>query len=109
MRIQSRAGSFSMTIDEVTTENGELVLIGKMGVWQAKTYLSVEELRKMLAELRIHSSVIDFAVRFAFRSLRELLEAEEERAVPLVLVSGASEPQRAAASVGPAARDRGSA
>ena len=74
MRIKSRAGNFNMSISEVGTENGELVLTGKMGVWQAKTYLSAQELQDMLKTLKIEASVIDFLALFGFRYLRNLLE-----------------------------------
>ncbi len=76
MRIKSRAGNFNMTIDEVGTENGELVLIGKMGVWQAKTYLSAAELEQMLGALKINGSVIDFVALFGFRYVRRLVEGQ---------------------------------
>ncbi|MFI5398238.1 MAG: hypothetical protein ACHQ9S_22095 [Candidatus Binatia bacterium] len=79
MRIKSRAGNFNMTIDEVGTENGELVLTGKMGVWQAKTYLSVQELQEMLKVLKIEASVIDFVALFGFRYLRTLIEGQPDQ------------------------------
>jgi hypothetical protein len=86
MRIKSRAGNFNMTISEVGTENGELVLTGKMGVWQAKTYLSAEELQLMLRELKINGNVIDFLALFGFRYLRTLVEAQESSRAPLAQV-----------------------
>lgn len=76
MRIKSRAGNFNMSIDEVGTEDGELVLTGKMGVWQAKTYLSAAELDEMLAKIKISGSVIDFLALFGFRYLRRLVEGQ---------------------------------
>ncbi|MBI4519091.1 MAG: hypothetical protein HY699_25150 [Deltaproteobacteria bacterium] len=76
MRIKSRAGNFNMTIDEVGTENGELVLSGKMGVWQAKTYLSAQELQEMLKTLKIEAGVLDFLALFGFRYLRRLLDGQ---------------------------------
>ncbi len=76
MRIKSRAGNFNMSVNEVGTENGELVLTGKMGVWQAKTYLSAEELQEMLKTLKIEGSVIDFLALFGFRYLRNLIEGQ---------------------------------
>ena len=76
MRIKSRAGNFNMSVNEVGTENGELVLTGKMGVWQAKTYLSAEELQEMLRTLKIEGSVIDFLALFGFRYLRNLIEGK---------------------------------
>ncbi len=76
MRIKSRAGNFNMSINEVGTEKGELVLTGKMGVWQAKTYLSADELQEMLRTLKIEGSVIDFLALFGFRYLRNLVEGQ---------------------------------
>lgn len=88
MRISSRAGNFSMTIEEVTVENGELVMIGKMGVWSAKTMLSAEELRLMLQTMKISARVLDFAALFAFRHIVGIVE--EDRARTKALESGAA-------------------
>lgn len=79
MRISSRAGNFNMTIEEVTVENGELVMTGKMGVWSAKTMLSVEELRQMLQSMKISAKVLDFAVLFAFRHIVGVVEEDRAR------------------------------
>lgn len=86
MRIKSRAGNFNMTISEVGTENGELVLTGKMGVWQAKTYLSAEELQLMLRELKISANVIDFLALFGFRYLRNLVESQDSSRTPVAQI-----------------------
>jgi hypothetical protein len=83
MRIKSRAGNFNMSINEVGTENGELVLTGKMGVWQAKTYLSAGELQEMLREVKISGSVIDFLALFGFRYLRKLVETHADDSAPV--------------------------
>jgi hypothetical protein len=82
MRIKSRAGNFNMSINEVGTENGELVLTGKMGVWQAKTYLSAAELQQMLSEIKISGSVIDFVALFGFRYVRNLIAGQAPQAEP---------------------------
>jgi hypothetical protein len=79
MRIRSRAGNFNMTIQDVTVENGELVMTGKMGVWSAKTMLSVEELREMLNTMNVSAKVLDFAALFAFRYLVGLVEEDRRR------------------------------
>ena len=79
MRIRSRAGNFNMTIEDVTVENGELVMTGKMGVWSAKTMLSVDELREMLSTMKVSAKVIDFAALFAFRYLSALAEEDRRR------------------------------
>jgi hypothetical protein len=79
MRIRSRAGNFNMTIEDVTVENGELVMTGKMGVWSAKTMLSVDELRQMLNTMKVSAKVLDFAALFAFRYLVTLVEEDRRR------------------------------
>ena len=79
MRIKSRAGNFNMTIEDVGVENGELIMTGKMGVWSAKTMLSVDELREMIGTLKVSAKVIDFAALFAFRYLVGLVEEDRRR------------------------------
>jgi hypothetical protein len=79
MRIRSRAGNFNMTIEDISVENGELVMTGKMGVWSAKTMLSVDELREMLNTMKVSAKVIDFAALFAFRYLAALAEEDRRR------------------------------
>lgn len=79
MRIRSRAGNFNMTIEDVAVENGELVMTGKMGVWSARTILSVDELREMLNTMKVSAKVIDFAALFAFRYLVRLIEEDRRR------------------------------
>ncbi len=73
MRIKSKAGNFIMTVDEIDADKGELIMTGKMGVWQAKTHVSVEELMEMLAQVKISGKVIDFLTLFGFRYLRKLI------------------------------------
>jgi hypothetical protein len=79
MRIKSRAGNFNMTIEDVGVENGELIMTGKMGVWSAKTMLSVDELREMIGTMKVSAKVIDFAALFAFRYLVGLAEEDRRR------------------------------
>ena len=79
MRIRSRAGNFNMTIEDVAVENGELVMTGKMGVWSAKTMLSVDELREMLSTMKVSAKVLDFAALFAFRYIAGLVEEDRRR------------------------------
>lgn len=86
MRIRSRAGNFNMTIEDVTVENGELVMSGKMGVWSAKTLLSVDELKQMLSTMKLSAKVIDFAALFAFRYLVDLVEDDRTRRSAAALV-----------------------
>ena len=73
MRVESAAGSFGITITEVASENGELVMKGKMGIWDANIYLSSEELEQMLRGATIHGTTLDFVALFTFRYLSRLV------------------------------------
>jgi hypothetical protein len=79
MRIRSRAGNFNMTIEDVGVEDGDLVMTGKMGVWSAKTMLSVDELQEMLKTMKVSATVVDFLALFAFRYLVNLTEQDRAR------------------------------
>jgi len=94
MRIRSRAGNFAMTIEDVTVENGELVMTGKMGVWSAKTMLSVEELRQMLQTMNVSTKVLDFAALFAFRYLVGLVEEDRARQAQVSAQTAGLEPEK---------------
>jgi hypothetical protein len=85
MRIRSRAGNFNMTIEDVGVENGELVMTGKMGVWSAKTMLSVQELQEMLKSMKVSANVLDFLALFAFRYLVNLVEQDRARQLQLAI------------------------
>lgn len=67
MRITSRAGNFIMTVQDVTVENDELVMTGKMGVWSAKTLLNAEELEAMLSEIQVSGKAMRFLARHMMR------------------------------------------
>ena len=97
MRIRSRAGNFNMTIEDVAVENGELVMTGKMGVWSAKTMLSVDELREMLGTMKVSAKVIDFAALFAFRYLVGLAEEDRLRRLAPAAQPAAPAPESAPA------------
>lgn len=77
MRIKSKAGNFIMTVNEVDADKGELIMSGKMGVWQAKTHVNADELMEMLSQVKISGKVIDFLALFGFRYLRKLIEGAE--------------------------------
>ena len=43
MTVESQAGKFVLSFEEMQPGDGELVIIGKMGVWQATTHMSLRE------------------------------------------------------------------
>jgi hypothetical protein len=48
MEIKSPAGEFSFDIESLEIENDDIVLVGKMGVWEARTHMSGDDLIKFL-------------------------------------------------------------
>jgi hypothetical protein len=48
MRIESAAGEFDFTIESMRIDGDDIVIIGKMGVWEAETVMTREDARKMI-------------------------------------------------------------
>ena len=44
MLIRSMAGDFEISIETFEIENGRLIMVGRMGVWDARTYITPREL-----------------------------------------------------------------
>ena len=51
MLIKSLAGEFEVTISKFETENGQLVMVGSMGVWDARTYITAREVLRVVGKL----------------------------------------------------------
>ncbi len=49
--IKSPAGEFPIEIAKFETEDGYLVMVGKMGVWDSRTYITARVLLGVLAKL----------------------------------------------------------
>ena len=62
MLIKSMAGDFEISIDRFETENGRLIMVGQMGVWDARTYISPRELVSVLAKL-LHPRILFYIIR----------------------------------------------
>ena len=43
MTVESQAGKFVLSFEQMEPGEGELIITGKMGVWQAKTHMSLRE------------------------------------------------------------------
>jgi hypothetical protein len=43
MTVESQAGKFVLAFEEMQPGEGEIVITGKMGVWQAETHMSLRE------------------------------------------------------------------
>lgn len=51
MLIRSMAGDFELSIDRIEVEGRNLVIVGKMGVWDARSYLTAREAVSVLGKL----------------------------------------------------------
>jgi hypothetical protein len=67
--IKSPAGEFPMTIDRFEVESGDLVIVGRMGVWDARTYVPAGEFLRLIAKLFLSPAVLLYAVRAPFLAL----------------------------------------
>ena len=43
MTVESQAGRFILSFEEMQPGAGDIVITGKMGVWQAETHMSLRE------------------------------------------------------------------
>jgi hypothetical protein len=63
--IRSLAGDFDISIKRFEVENGRLVVVGTMGVWDARTYISPRELIFVLGKL-MRFSVLLYVLRLPY-------------------------------------------
>lgn len=71
MLIRSMAGDFDISIKGFEVEKGRLVMVGTMGVWDAKTYITPRELVSILGKLlRLDVLLYVFRVPFLVFSRR---------------------------------------
>ena len=70
MLIKSMAGDFEISIAGFETEGRHLVMIGKMGVWDARTYFEPSDLIALLAKL-LRPAVLLYLVRLPYLLVRE--------------------------------------
>ncbi|MEC9369230.1 MAG: hypothetical protein VX871_11135 [Pseudomonadota bacterium] len=65
MLIRSMAGDFNISIDRFETESGRLVMVGKMGVWDARTFITPRELLIVFGKL-LRPVVLFYILRLPF-------------------------------------------
>ena len=66
MIIKSMAGEFDISIEGFEIEGRHLVMIGRMGVWDARTYITGTELLTVLGRL-LKPSVLAGLITLPFR------------------------------------------
>jgi hypothetical protein len=68
--IKSPAGEFPITIDKFQIEGAQLVIVGRMGVWDARTHVEAGEFLTLLGKLLLSPAVILFALKAPFLAMR---------------------------------------
>lgn len=69
MKIVSMAGEFEIKISSFDVEKDQLVMVGVMGVWQARTYMSAREMIGLLLK-SLTPKVLWFLVRVPLLLMR---------------------------------------
>ena len=68
MEVESPAGNFVLSFDNMEVGDEEIIITGKMGLWEAKTHMSPAEFL-LLMRLTMRPSILLFLVRVLFRSV----------------------------------------
>src|SRR5260221_12474227 len=68
--IKSPAGEFPITIERFEVEGSELVIVGKMGVWDARTHVGPRDFLSVMGKLVLSPAVLLFALKAPFVASR---------------------------------------
>ncbi len=77
MIIKSMAGEFDISIEGFEIEGRHLIMVGRMGVWDARTYITGSELLTVLGKL-IKPSVLLGLITLPFRRIKAEPKPEVE-------------------------------
>ena len=66
MLIKSPAGEFPITIERFEVEGSELVIVGKMGVWDARTHVGPRDFLSVIGKLFLSPAVLMYALKAPF-------------------------------------------
>lgn len=77
MIIKSPAGEFPITIERFEVEQDELVIVGRMGVWDARTHVPPRDFFSVLGKLIFSPAVLFYALRAPFLVLRRKSKASD--------------------------------
>jgi hypothetical protein len=66
MKVESSAGKFILSFEKMEPGEEEIVITGKMGVWDAKTHMSLPEFLQVL-KMTMKPRMLGFLIRSLFR------------------------------------------
>lgn len=76
--IKSPAGEFPITIEAFEVEGNDLVIVGKMGVWEARTHVGARDFLSLLGKLLFSPIVIGFACKAPFAAAKDRSKPERQ-------------------------------
>ncbi len=79
MRVESQAGAFELKFERIEPGEGEIVLTGQMGVWEAKTHMSIDEFFGVI-RMAMSLKMLGFFARSLFKpSSKTPLQSKETK------------------------------
>ena len=66
MKVESSAGKFILSFEQMEPGDKEIIITGKMGVWDARTHMTLPEFLKVL-RMTMKPSMVGFLIRSLFR------------------------------------------
>jgi hypothetical protein len=66
MTVESPAGRFLLSFERMEPGDGEIVITGKMGVWDAQTHMSLAEFVRVLG-MTMKPRMMGFLIKSLFR------------------------------------------
>ena len=65
MRVESSAGKFILSFEKMEPGDREIVITGKMGIWDAKTHMTLPEFLRVL-RMTLTPRMLAFLVKSVF-------------------------------------------
>jgi hypothetical protein len=75
--IKSPAGEFPITIERFEIDHGNLVIVGRMGVWDARTHVPPRDFLAVLGKLFLSPAVLLYALKAPFLAIRRRPDAPQ--------------------------------
>jgi hypothetical protein len=68
MKVVSPAGDFEITVNDSMIEDDKIVIMGQMGVWDSKIYMSTSDVLQF-GKIFLNPAVILYLIKAPFKSL----------------------------------------
>jgi len=65
MRVESQAGNFILSFEQMEPGDGDIVITGKMGLWDAQTHMTLGEFIRLL-RMTMRPRMLGFLIKMLF-------------------------------------------